>query len=522
MILQPGEGAGLRLKFAPLSVGATSDTLTIASDDPVNPSLKIGLTGTGIPAPSTAKVTLNSNNNFGGVALGASAENDNLFTISNTGAAPLVISAIKVDDTNDFDLTGLPADLASNPISLAYGQSFSFGAVFHPKTGGLLPGFIDIITNDPTQPDIRVDAVGTGLDPANKVQWGNDYVALDAGQGTLYTKSDAQGAFNFFMPSSAKYHVAVFDPQSWLLADGYGTTGPSGSTVDLSSDLVFTASKAADTDYDGLPDDVEFATGTSPNNPDTNRDGISDYNSIKSGIDPLSGRLTGTGILSSVQLQGDARALVLQGSLADPSKETAYVATGSYGLAIVDVSNFQKPVVLGQLRMEGGTATSVAVDPVLGLAAVADGPYGAANDTGGLRIVNIADPTGPALVQTIQINPSVVQVVGGILYTNDGATLQAYDMATGEKLQDLAPSGGAGITSIVHDGTMLYTMDGNRTLRTFDISSGLMVQKGALTLDFGGTDKLFVADGIAYVAAEYRQVVSTFNGYPRQPHHVHR
>jgi hypothetical protein len=511
-IVAPGASVPLDITFAPHSVGQSTAQLELDTDDPSGPT-KIKVVGAGESPTAYARVTPNDNNNFGGIAVGATKTDNKLFTITNDGAAPLVISAINISDTNDFSLTGLPGNLSSNPISLAYRQTFSFGTIFHPKNGGLLPGFINIVTNDPAHPTIRVDAVGTGLDPANNVHWGNDYVAIDAGQGTLYAKSDASGAYNFFLPSNANYHEAVFDPQSGLLGHEDGKTGPSGTGVDLAYNLLFDGARAPDTDYDGLPDDVEFAIGTSPNNPDTNNDGVSDYNAIKVGLDPRSGRQIATGILSSLPLQGEARSVLLQGSLADPSKETAYVATGSYGLAIVDVSNFQKPVVLGQLRMEGGTATSVAVDPVLGLAAVADGPYGAANDTGGLRIVNIADPTKPVLVQTIQINPSVVQAVGGILYTNDGATLQAYDMATGEKLQDLAPSGGAGITSIVHDGSMLYTMDGNRTLRTFDISSGLMVQKGALTLDFGGTDKLFVADGIAYVAAEYRQVVSTFNGY---------
>jgi hypothetical protein len=169
------------------------------------------------------------------------------------------------------------------------------------------------------------------------------------------------------------------------------------------------------------------------------------------------------------------------------------VATGSYGLAIVDASNFQSPVVLSQLAL-GGNATDVAVDTALGLAAVADG-------SGGLQIVNVADPTKPKLVQTISINANAVRVIDGIAYANDGSKLDAFDLATGQLYQTLA-LGNAGVTAMASDGTTLYTIDSSNTLRIVDTSSGSMVLQGLVALSYGGYtgDRLFVANGIAYVS----------------------
>ena len=59
-----------------------------------------------------------------------------------------------------------------------------------------------------------------------------------------------------------------------------------------------------------------------------------------------------------------------EGSTTNSQQQIAYVALGSRGLAIVDASQFQMPILLGQLDLPGD-ATDVAVDSSLGVAAVA-------------------------------------------------------------------------------------------------------------------------------------------------------
>ena len=111
----------------------------------------------------------------------------------------------------------------------------------------------------------------------------------------------------------------------------------------------FRASTANDTNGDGLPDDIKFAIGTSLTKSDSNGDGIDDFTSIQEGLNPLANVSFPTGVIASLPLQGSAQSIALTGSISSQSGQTAYVATGSYGLAIVNASQFNKPVVQGQI-----------------------------------------------------------------------------------------------------------------------------------------------------------------------------
>jgi hypothetical protein len=56
-----------------------------------------------------------------------------------------------------------------------------------------------------------------------------------------------------------------------------------------------------------------------------------------------------TGVVGSVPLQGEAKEVVVAGSALNAQQQTAYVATGSAGLASVDTSQFTNPIVMAQL-----------------------------------------------------------------------------------------------------------------------------------------------------------------------------
>ena len=155
----------------------------------------------------------------------------------------------------------------------------------------------------------------------------------------------------------------------------------------------------------------------------------------------------------------------------------------------LDVSNYRAPTVLSQIQLTGA-ATDVGVDTNLELAAVAEG-------SGGLDIVDVSNPMSPIVVQTVGIDATVVQVFEGIAYANDGTSLDAIDLASGDILQRLNLNGAA-LTGLALDGTKLYAMDASDRLTIFDVSSSLMVEEGSVVLPDGG-GSLFVANGVAYV-----------------------
>src|SRR5207248_627010 len=135
------------------------------------------------------------------------------------------------------------------------------------------------------------------------------------------------------------------------------------------------------------------AIGTSPRKIDTDSDGIDDFAAVAQRLDPLGGHAVPIGVVAGAALNGEARQVVVEGSTQNAQSQTAYVATGSYGLAIVDVSQFNQPIVLSQLPLPGDSV-DVAVDTVRDLAVVASG-------AAGVHVVNVSDPMHPTRIGTI-------------------------------------------------------------------------------------------------------------------------
>src|SRR6202044_1508806 len=160
------------------------------------------------------------------------------------------------------------------------------------------------------------------------------------------------------------------------------TSNGSGTTTNIP--LIGLAPDAGTPGADGLTPTAAYVIGVNPVNASNLVPGITDLAAIQQGL--VNGSVTPgtTGIVASVPLQGTAQAVVLAGSVTDTTTTYAYVATGFYGLAILDVTNPFTPVIMSQLAL-AGNATGVAVDPSLETAVVADGG-------GGLRFINIANP----------------------------------------------------------------------------------------------------------------------------------
>ena len=352
--------------------------------------------------------------------------------------------------------------------------------------------------------DKAADSLSTFVDtlfpPADSLTVEKDtwisVTSQSSGQIIFRSKVSADGSVSPFLSADDSYLVEAYSPSKHL----YGIATMGGFVSGASVDNKFFLSRIpgiplfddlnSDADGDGLSDRGEYVLGTNPNRFATAGDGISDSVKLELGLDPLSGRALPTGVVSSTALQGEAKAVVLEGSPNNAETQTAYVATGSYGLAIVDASQFQKPLVLGQLDLPGD-AVDVSVDSSLGIAAVASG-------TGGLHLVNVSTPTALTLLRTIAVNASQVEVFEGIAYVGVGSEIQAYDLLTGEKLSSSV--GAANFTGLAREGSMLYAMDNGRVLRAIEIGTDGMIAKGTLTMPSAGS-KLFVGNGIAYVAA---------------------
>ncbi len=492
--IAPGDTVEFFVRFDPLTAGSAEDVIEIVSDAPGQSIVRVPLAGVGVTNDPTADVKLAGGGNLGGVLLGSGRTTTSFASVTNAGREPLLIRGIRlVDGGGRFKLLDVPSDLATNPISLTHDAIFSFGVRFDPARLGLDRAAFEITTNDAAHPTLRLTVSGTGMGPVPQAIWGNDYVSLvtpDSGGLPLRVRSDDQGNFDLFLPSSRFYELTVFDPQTGLIGRETGVTTASGQRTTLGSTLVFGASTAPDTDFDGLPDDIERVIGTSTTRVDSDGNGLDDFAEIQQGRDPLGGRPAITGILAQVSLRGESRHIAVEGATAQSQTQLAYIASGSFGLAIVDVSGFAKPIVWSELDLPGD-ATDVAVDAGLQLAAVATG-------AAGVQVVDVSDPRNPRLLRTIDAAASQIEVSSGIAYVGVGASVRAYDLVTGRLTGKVSVESDVG--GLARDGNFLYATDSNSVLTTMELVGRSLTPHGQLAITPAfHRGQLFVGGGIAYL-----------------------
>lgn len=300
---------------------------------------------------------------------------------------------------------------------------------------------------------------------------------------------------DLFLAPNTPYRYWVLDLDNLGIGVATFRTPFSGAELLMPSINLF-GDLSTDTDGDGLTDQAEFVVGTVVRNADSDGDGVSDLAEIKQGLNPLDNRGVPTGIMASTSLLGEAKEVVVEGSLLKAEQLTAYVATGSYGLAMVDISQFKSPIVLGQLDLPGD-ATDVSVDTSLGIAVVA-------SNAGGLHFIDVSNSTSPTLIRTIAATPSQVEVFDGFAYVTIGSDLRSYNLLTGELVQSVSVSTGS-LVGLAREGNTLYTTDSTNTIRATTFSVGSLTPRGSLTvtLDLAQSiGKVFVGNGIAYIGAE--------------------
>ncbi len=292
----------------------------------------------------------------------------------------------------------------------------------------------------------------------------------------LQTTSNADGQYQAFLAPSTPYTVLGYDPSSGLSAIADFTTSASGSSTQIPQ-LLFGS--------------IEGVTLTTTE--------VNALANLEAAPNPLTSQGLPTAIIAQLPLQGEAEAVTLTGSLETDEAQTAYVATGSYGLAIVDASQFQNPVVLGQLQLPGNSV-DVSVDSSLQIAAVASGSS--------LNLINVSNPTQPTLIQSLDIAAEAVKVFEGVAYVAEGNEVVAVDLVTGGILASESFSGGE-VDDLGIDQVNLYVLasEGYQSHTIYKLvlnGSTLETPTESLTITGHptfGRMRLFAANGYVYVGA---------------------
>lgn len=164
--IQAGQSMNIPIVYAPQNAGPLNGNAQVVSNDPVNPSVTITLTGFGVIDGPNLHVPV-ANYNYGTIRKGATKMWK--MEVQNTGNATLTINSLEVDDPNFYI-----EDNFSLPISLApLGQAY-FNIWFWPGEGIAYEATLSIFSNDPDNNPFLVGLTGAGQDgqyPIGTVLW---------------------------------------------------------------------------------------------------------------------------------------------------------------------------------------------------------------------------------------------------------------------------------------------------------------------------------------------------------------
>ena len=345
-----------------------------------------------------------------------------------------------------------------------------------------------------------IDAPSTSPAVAPVAAGSTFYAALDDLAGTVQRFTfDPLTGIDYFLQPDTFYKLTLFDPTGFRVGETFFTSAASGQSTTIPS--VGVAPDRGPALANGLTATESYVLGVDPTRSDNLVPGMSDLEALRTGLAGAALSANTTGVIASVPLLGTAKAVVVQADGTTASALTAYVATGTEGLAIVDVTNFRRPTVRSQLHL-AGDATDIAVDSNLKLAAVATGAAGVA-------IVDVSNPTAPQVVRTLGVSATRVEIVDSVVYVGSGRHLYAFDLVSGDLQRQLIEPDMGVVFALAHDGTRLYAVTGDgasstRVLRIFETAGAALQEVGSLVLqpgDYGDGDRIFATKGILYIGA---------------------
>jgi hypothetical protein len=173
----------------------------------------------------------------------------------------------------------------------------------------------------------------------------------------------------------------------------------------------------------------------------------------------------------------------------------AYVADGSGGLRVVDVTDPAEPLEVGYYTTTG-TARDVAVSGQY--AYVADGD-------GGLRVIDVGTPTQPVEIgayDALTFSTSVFISDSVVYLIDDSKVLYTFDVSDPSQPQKLGSFGIPNAIRVVVAGEYAYVACGSRGLRVIDVSDPLHPSEVRHADSMSALDVNVVSD-TAYVVGGY-------------------
>ena len=153
-----GQSATLTITYAPVDAGADNGCLTLTSNDPANPSITVGVAGTGTTSPAFPAIALEpSSLDFGMVNVGGSMSRTS--SVKNTGTAPLDVTGVSTCSGTSPEFTVSP----TSPFTVAPGDQATLTVTYMPADAGTDTGCVAVASNDPMNAVVNLELTGTGV-----------------------------------------------------------------------------------------------------------------------------------------------------------------------------------------------------------------------------------------------------------------------------------------------------------------------------------------------------------------------
>jgi len=183
-IIVPGGVEYIDVTYTPVDNTADYDTLTIASNDPDEPTVEVELIAAPTPQPDIDVDPWTVD--FGDVKINTT---ENAWvTIYNVGNADLNLNSISVNGPAAFAIPTNPQGTI-----VGAGGDTQMQVSFTPTYEIPYTGMVDIDSNDPDEPTVYVDLLGDGATPEIEIDpWYYDFGQLNAGcpdSTTIYVRS---------------------------------------------------------------------------------------------------------------------------------------------------------------------------------------------------------------------------------------------------------------------------------------------------------------------------------------------
>lgn len=152
-----GSSCNVNVTYYASGEGAQSATLVIGSNDELNPTVQIPLSGKSITQTAPNISVSQTSVNFGEVLVGQTQQQT--LTISNTGTAALTINGVQL--ASGFN-AGFSVAANHNCGTVAPGANCSVPVSFAPNSVGAAQGSVVISSNDPDTSSVTVALSGQG------------------------------------------------------------------------------------------------------------------------------------------------------------------------------------------------------------------------------------------------------------------------------------------------------------------------------------------------------------------------